>query len=111
MVLVEFEPTIPQLLVINMVTVVEIAGVSAGISKYSMYLGHIHQYQPWKLCKNLVGGGWKLAIFVAGNKNLTKSVTSGNEIQIAEWLFTKKAELTVSRKNARKFKSPLTTKW
>ena len=30
----------------NMVTVVEIAGVSAGISKYSMYLGHIQQYQP-----------------------------------------------------------------
>ena len=74
-----------------MVTVAEIAGVSAGISKYSMYLGRIHQYQPWNLCENLVGGGWKLAIFVAGNKNLTKSVTSGNEIQIAEWLFTKKS--------------------
>ena len=65
-----------------MVTVVEIAGVSAGISKYSMYLGHIHQYQPWNLCENLVGGGWKLAIFVTGDKNLTNIVTSGNKIQI-----------------------------
>ena len=69
-------------------TVVEIAGVSAGISKYSMYLGHIHQYQPWKLCKNLVGGGWKLAIFVAIDKNSTNSVTSGNKIQIFAPLHT-----------------------
>ena len=47
----------------NMVTVVEIAGVSAGISKYSMYLGHIHQYQPWKWQENLVEHLFSFATF------------------------------------------------
>ena len=61
-----------------MVTVVEIACVSARIGRDRSYFGHNHQRQAWKLCKNLVRGGWKLAIFVAENKNLTSIVTSGN---------------------------------
>ena len=66
----------------NMVTVVEIACVSARIGRDRSHFGHNHQRQAWKLCKNLVRGGWKLAIFVAENKNLTSIVTSGNNIQI-----------------------------
>ena len=52
-----------KVLYINMVTVVEIAGVSAGISKYSMYLGHIQQYQPWKGQENLVEPLFSFATF------------------------------------------------
>ena len=66
----------------NMVTVVEFASVSARIGRDRSHFGHNHQRQAWKLCKNLVRGGWKLAIFVAENKNLTSIVTSGNNIQI-----------------------------